>query len=149
MKTPFKSVLATLVALFLSISLSGCFEEGAKTASQGDAVSSSVSDSGKVKLVLKPGTNYIRMEFSTKDFAEEQGATIRSALQANGITVDRVVASGDRSIGILIVAVGPIRKKVDLFFTKDNLHSFEVKSVFNEGIARWEPSYGDEVKYSG
>lgn len=69
MKTLFKSVLATLVALFLSISLSGCFEEGAKTASSGAIFSGTIRE-----YKLPVGTGSLKITYCCDSSGEQVAA---------------------------------------------------------------------------
>lgn len=67
MKTLFKSVSAAFVTLFLSISLSGCFEEGAKTASN------TIFSGAIKKYELPVGTESLRVTYCCGS-PEEQSA---------------------------------------------------------------------------
>ncbi len=93
MKTLFKTVLATLVALFLSIPLSGCFEEGTKTASQGSDVGSSIFQSKKEGVPDSRGIAVFRLPKGVVEI----GATYESLVEANKFSQqfkEKIAAAG-------------------------------------------------------
>lgn len=147
MKSFKSAVFVAVASLFLAVSLSGCKDNDAQTASQSDKVESSTFDSAKVKLVLKPESKYITIHFPTKNLAETQKLAIKSMLIENGVPVEHLVVSGDLSQGVLFVRTGQIGSQTALTLQKDNLVSFTVESSFGKVIAIWEPSFGSEVKY--
>ena len=147
MKTLFKSpVFAALVALFLSISLSGCFDEGSKTASQGGGVSSSVFDSGKVKLVLKPGARFVYMHFSNRASAEKQREALDRAFSESEISGYKSKISGGGSEILLFVSVERIKDEFSVNIDSSNLLDIDIQSL-NGRVAIWVPSTGGEVRY--
>ncbi|MBP9751935.1 MAG: hypothetical protein KBD19_03680 [Candidatus Moranbacteria bacterium] len=106
MKTPLKSVLATLVALFLTLSLSGCLEEGAKTASQGGAASSSVfqttkegvlGSDGTIKFYLPAGTGALAIKFNSSSNRMASKASIEKMLADSGVNIEM---SNDTRFGL-------------------------------------------------
>jgi hypothetical protein len=80
---------------------------------------------------------------------KEKAEDIRSAVEKSGVSVKRLVVSGDNSHVLVAVSFGQIKTKAVVTLEIDNLESLTVSSVFGETKARWEPSFGSNVEYIG
>jgi len=110
MKTLFKSVLATLVALFLSISLSGCFEEGSKTSdmlslSQKEGVA---DGDGVTKFHFKKGTKDIGVNYKSEGDAARYFPSLKKEIESLGIRVVGVQSSGQ----MMVMVIEPLGEDV-------------------------------------
>lgn len=141
----FASIVMFAAALFLAVSLSGCFDGESKTASQGNGGSFLATDSSNVKLVLKPGMKTVSWIFPSKSVAEEQSTSIRSVLQNGGVPIKKFIVSGDSGRGMVWVAFGQIQSEVILSFSKGSLESIAAVSVLGE-VTQWDPSFGNEAR---
>ncbi len=141
----FKSVFAAFAALFLAVSLSGCLGDE-KTASQSGEVESSIFDSGKVKLVLKPGARFVYMHFATRNAAEQQRESIRQAFLKQEITADTLRVSGDDGEVLLFIEIKPVAREVVAHLDSTDLMDIDIQSS-NGRVAYWDPSTGNEVNY--
>lgn len=132
------SIAMLAIALFLTTSLSGCGEKGVPEAG---SASYSMTDSGKVKVVLRPGSKYITLRFSARDVAKRQAEVIRNLLQDAGVRIEDTSVQLD-SGGQVAFQVGVIKSDVILFFEKNNLEFFRVESALWKKLTQWDPSHG-------
>lgn len=143
----FKSVVfSAITALLLAVSLSGCLGDE-KTASQGGENGSALSNSGKVKLVLRPGVRAVSIDFLTDNKRLEQRSIIESALKKNGFVINNV-SMGELSENYIYFGIEPMDKQVVLYLDRDGLLAITVVSG-SDIVAKWNPMIGDEVKYAG
>lgn len=111
MKTLFKShVFAALVALFLSIPLSGCFEEGAKTSgmlslSQKEGVA---DGDGVTKFRFKKGTKNIGVDYSSQGDAAKYFPQLKEEMASLGIKIIEVREAGR----VMVVIVEPLEQDI-------------------------------------
>lgn len=140
-----KSVFSAFAALFLAVSLTGCLGDE-KTASQSGSSESSVFDSGKVKLVVKPGVRFVYMHFSDRASAEQQHEAIGRAFENSGAIGYKSKISGNGGEVLLFVSVDRVEKEFFVNIDSGSLIDIDIQSS-NGQVAIWTPSTGSEVKY--
>lgn len=147
MKTLSKSsIFAALVALFLSISLSGCFEEGTKTASKGgetgysvfQTVKEGVPDSGGIATFRFPrGVREIGVTYVSTKEADRLLPQLKETLAAAGIRV----TSLDRIGSDISISVDPLKE--DITIKIDTTSVSLLKPYKRSGVAfQWIPVEG-------
>jgi hypothetical protein len=153
MKTPLKSVLATLVALFLSISLSGCNDEGVKTASQSGSTSASIfknskegvlESDGTRRFYLPAGTAALKIEFNTIGDRDSNKAVVGRLLKESGIEIDEG-RSWDAKFGRMI-EIKPLSRRLFVSLP-GGVQSVEPFGSNGETLFKWNTAEGFVIDY--
>lgn len=147
MKSFLSAASAAFAVLFLAVSLSGCLGEE-KTASQSGNVESSMFDSGKIKLVLKPGVRYLQLYYSKEnpDY-QHQGDAIVGLLRDNGVKIEKAGWQISPSGGYYKIFVR-VSEDTSVNISKSDIDAIVVGTALGI-VASWQPMQGNEVRYEG
>lgn len=149
MSKVFKPVSVAFLSIILALSLSGCKDKDAQTAINNGGLNEGTeaiaSDSGKVKLVLKPGVKYLQLYFGNKDSRDAQGGEVAKLLKEKGVIVEKAGVRLSASGGYYKIDIR-VPKNITVNIGTEGLDGIVVESALGM-VANWDPMQGNEVRY--
>lgn len=155
MNKVFKPVSVAFFSIILALSLSGCKDKDAQTAMNNgglnEGVESIASDSGKVKVVLKPGVRAISVDFTSNETMVEHQGAIENSLKQSGVVIKRVrveKSSAGGSSPFIHFDIEPMSKESIFYIVKNGLLVIEILAG-DDIAAKWRSTGNDnEVHYA-